>query len=214
MKILFVADEVSPFYYDYYAPGKLDDIDLIISCGDLKPEYLSFLVTLAHAPLYYVHGNHDGRYAQTPPEGCESIDGKIIEYNGLRIMGLGGSRVYSKGPHQYSEKKMRRRIFRMRLPLWCYDGVDLIVTHAPVRGYGDAEDRAHLGFSSFLDLLDKYAPKYLVHGHVHARYEPGLKRERQYKNTRIINACERYILEIDDSLIVPHRKYLKFLLNH
>ena len=60
MKILVIADEESRSLWDYYTPDKLKDIDLILSCGDLKPEYLSFLVTMAHCPLLYIHGNHDG----------------------------------------------------------------------------------------------------------------------------------------------------------
>ena len=40
MKILAVSDEVSKQYYDYYTPGMLDGVDLILSCGDLSREYL------------------------------------------------------------------------------------------------------------------------------------------------------------------------------
>ena len=57
MKILFISDEESKYYWDYYSPDKLEDIDLIISCGDLAPQYLSFLVTLSHVPVLYIHGN-------------------------------------------------------------------------------------------------------------------------------------------------------------
>ena len=54
MKILFISDEESKYYWDYYSPDKLEDIDLIISCGDLAPQYLSFLVTLSHVPVLYI----------------------------------------------------------------------------------------------------------------------------------------------------------------
>lgn len=67
MKILFVSDEESKSLWDYFEPDKVKGIDLIISCGDLKPEYLSFLVTMCPVPLYYVHGNHDGKYERKPP---------------------------------------------------------------------------------------------------------------------------------------------------
>ena len=59
MKILTVADEECPFLWDYYTPGKLSKYELILSSGDLKAEYLSFLVTMARCPVLYVHGNHD-----------------------------------------------------------------------------------------------------------------------------------------------------------
>ena len=42
MKILIVSDEECPALWDYYVPGRLSGYDLIISCGDLKAEYLMF----------------------------------------------------------------------------------------------------------------------------------------------------------------------------
>lgn len=47
MKILIISDEECPALWDYYTPGRLKEYDLIISCGDLKAKYLSFLVTMA-----------------------------------------------------------------------------------------------------------------------------------------------------------------------
>ena len=46
MKILIVSDEECPALWDYYVPGRLSGYDLILSCGDLKAEYLMFLVTM------------------------------------------------------------------------------------------------------------------------------------------------------------------------
>lgn len=198
MKLLLVSDEESAFLWDYFQPGTLDGIDLILSCGDLKADYLSFLVTMGRAPLLYVHGNHDLNYVNHPPEGCDCIDGDLVTVNGLRIMGLGGSLMYSGGPHQYTERQMERRIWRMKLKLMRAGGVDIILTHAPARGYGDQEDPAHRGFEAFFPLLDKYRPQYLIHGHVHKRYSSKMERVLHYGDTTIINASGRYVLEIPD----------------
>lgn len=198
MKILLVSDEEDRFLWDYYTPGRLKGIDLILSAGDLKAEYLSFLVTMANRPLLYVHGNHDGGYAQRPPEGCQCIDGKLVTVGGLRILGLGGSALYNGGPHQYTEKQMRRRIHRLRLKLALAGGVDIVLTHAPVRGFGDEDNMTHRGFEAFLPLLDQYQPRYLVHGHIHQRYGANRPRCYQYNETTIVNATGRYILEFPD----------------
>ena len=198
MKILVVSDEECPALWDYYKPGRLDGIDLIISCGDLKASYLSFLVSMAHCPVVYVHGNHDTSYEQNPPEGCDCIDDKLIRFNGLRIRGLGGCRWYHPGPFQITEKQMRRRIRKLRFPLWRSGGVDIVVTHAPPRGVGDADDNAHIGFASLLELVDKYRPEYLLHGHVHMNYNSGNRRINSRGATTVINCTERYILEIPD----------------
>ena len=198
MKILTISDEECPALWDYYIPGRLDGYDLIIACGDLNAKYLSFLVTMAKVPVLYVHGNHDVNYDIVPPEGCDCIDDHVVVYNGVRIMGLGGCLRYHRGPHQYTELEMRRRIRRLWWPLWRLKGVDIVVTHAAPEGLGDAEDRAHWGFAAFRDLLDKYKPAYLIHGHVHANYGHNIPREIDHNGTKIINACERYVIEIPD----------------
>lgn len=198
MKLLLISDEESSYLWDYYKPGMLSDIDLILSCGDLKAEYLSFLVTMGRAPLLYVHGNHDALYTSHPPEGCDCIEDRLVTVGGLRILGLGGSQMYSGGPNQYTERQMERRIQRLQFKLAKSRGVDIVLTHAPVRGYGDEDNITHRGFEAFIPLLDKYSPKYLIHGHVHMRYSSDQKRQRQYNNTVLINACGRYTLEIPE----------------
>ena len=201
MKILLVSDKESAYYWDYYQPGRLDGIDLILSCGDLKSNYLSFLVTMGRARLLYVHGNHDQTYDLHPPEGCDCIEDKLVTVGGLRILGLGGSPLYSGGPHQYTEEQMARRIRRLQFQLWKSGGVDLVLAHSPMRGYGDGEDYAHRGFECLLSLLDRYKPMYMVHGHVHMSYGADLPRVHQRGETTIINAYERYILDIPDGLL-------------
>ena len=198
MKILFLSDEECPALWDYYVPGRLADYQLIISCGDLKASYLSFLVTMARCPVLYVHGNHDTRYGSTPPEGCDCIDGRVVEYNGVRIMGLGGCLKYHPGEHQYTDRQMRGRILKMRWPIRKAGGVDILVTHAPAEGLGDSEDVAHWGFPALRAFLDKYRPSYHVHGHVHMTYGQGIPRLQTYNGTTIINAYERYALELPD----------------
>lgn len=201
MKILTLSDEVSKYLYDYYTPGKLADYDLIISCGDLKARYLSFLVTMARVPLLYVHGNHDTGYEKNPPEGCDCIEDKLIVYKGLRILGLGGSPVYNGGVHQYTERQMRWRIFKLKWKIRKHGGVDIVVSHAPLAGVGDGDDFAHRGFHEFLNFIDSYHPKYWLHGHVHLNYGPDKTRVREYGGTKVINTCERYVLEIPDEEI-------------
>lgn len=197
MKILLVSDEESKYLWDFYRPGKLDGIDLIISCGDLAPEYLSFLVTMSTAPVLYVHGNHDGKYEKKPPEGCECIEDRIVKVGGLRILGLGGSQRYSDGPHQYTEEEMASRIRKLRWKLRLMGGVDLVITHAPVRGLGDSNTHVHRGFEAFLKLLDDYKPRYWAYGHVHMNYGMSIPRLIQHGETTLINACERYLLDVE-----------------
>ena len=203
MKILVLSDEECPALWDYYVPGRLAEYQLIISCGDLKASYLSFLVTMARCPVLYVPGNHDTRYDQEPPEGCDNIDGKVVEFNGLRIAGLGGCRKYHDGPNQYTDREMRGRIRKLFWPLYKAGGVDILVTHAPAEGLGDSEDRAHLGFAALREFLNKYTPGYHFHGHVHMNYGTGNQRVITYNSTTIVNAYERYVISIPDRPVRP-----------
>lgn len=206
MKILTVSDEACPALWDYYVPGRLEEYDLIISCGDLKSAYLSFLVTMAKCPVLYVHGNHDSFYRRNPPEGCDCIEDAIVEFNGLRIMGLGGCRWYHPGEYQITEKQMRSRIRKLRWKLKRLGGVDIVVTHAPPEGLGDAPDPAHQGFAALRELLDRYHPRFLLHGHVHMSYGHDIPREIEYAGTRVVNCTERYVLDIEDAPYPPEKK--------
>ncbi len=194
MKILVLSDQEDPYLWDYYQPGRLDEYDLILSAGDLKSSYLSFLVTMCRVPVLYIHGNHDVNYEKLPPEGCDCIEDTLYTYRGVRILGLGGSARYNQNPHQYTEAQMRWRIWRASWQIRRVGGVDIVLTHTPPHGYGDMDDYAHRGFECFLPLLDRWHPKYLVHGHVHMNY--GAQRLHHYGDTEIVNACQKYVIEL------------------
>lgn len=175
-------------------------MDLIISCGDLKASYLTFFATFSHAPLLYVKGNHDGHYEDRPPEGCVCIEDDIFVFRGVRILGLGGSMEYIPGAdNQYTERGMERRIKKLWWKLKKNKGFDILVSHAPAYQINDMQDLPHRGFACFKDLMDKYMPKYFIHGHVHANYGGGFKREDTYGETRIVNAYEYYIFDYPEN---------------
>ena len=210
MKILAVSDEECAALWDYYVPGRLKEYDLILSCGDLKADYLSFLVTMGRCPVLYVHGNHDTGYDRYPPEGCDCIDDSIVVYNGIRILGLGGCLRYHPGEYQYTDDQMRQRIRRLRRKLKRLGGVDIVVTHAPPKGVGDRDDPAHWGFEAFRELMEEFKPAYLLHGHVHLSYGADNTRLRQWGDTQVINVSERYVLELEDRP-VPMKEYGQIL---
>ncbi len=196
MKILLIADEESKIYWDFFKKEQFEGIDLIISCGDLKPEYLSFLATMTAVPVLYVRGNHDDKYEKYPPEGCVCIEDRIYNFNGIRILGLGGSYRYKPGINQYTEGQMTRRVNKMFLKIKRNRGFDILVTHSPAKGLHDGEDMCHRGFQIFNRLIEKYHPKYFVHGHVHMNYGRQFPREDYIGDTCVVNAFERYVIEI------------------
>jgi Icc-related predicted phosphoesterase len=198
MRILAIADEESKYLWDYFEKKKFEGIDLIISCGDLDPRYLSFLVTLTSIPVLYVHGNHDGIYKKTPPEGCICIEDKIYVHNGVRILGLGGSMRYNSGNYQYTEWEMKHRVAKLWFQIFRRRGFDILVTHAPAYQLNDGRDLPHQGFQVFRTLMEKFRPKYFLHGHVHLTYGRNHKRYDKYEDTHVINAFERCVFEFED----------------
>ena len=196
MKIMALSDQECPMLWDYLDRRRLEGVDLILSCGDLDPKYLSFVATFAHAPVLYVHGNHDDRYASVPPEGCICVEDQIYTWKGVRILGLGGSVRYKQnGAHQYTQRQMDWRALRRRLELFRKGGFDILLTHAPALGLNDGDDLAHMGFDTFNTLMDLYKPRYFVHGHVHMNYGSQYPRLSSYGDTQVINAFESYTFE-------------------
>ena len=198
MKIMVLADVADKALWDYLDRRLLEGIDLILSAGDLPAEYLSFLTCFTNAPILYVHGNHDKGYDRKPPEGCTCVDDDICVVNGVRVLGLGGSMRYRPNePYMHTERQVARRARKLWWKLRRNKGFDILLAHAPAKGIGDLEDLPHQGFETFLTLMDRWRPRYLVYGHVHQEYGAlGFQRERQYGETVCVNAYKRYIIEI------------------
>ena len=112
-------------------------------------------------------------------------------------MGLGGSMRYRPGDHQYTDAEMDKRVKKLRWKLLRYGGVDILLTHAPAFEINDGRDLPHQGFRIFVKLIEKYKPKFFIHGHVHMTYGRTHKRYDKYKETHIINAYERCVFEYE-----------------
>lgn len=216
-RILALADEVEG---TLSSPSRLERLapDVILSCGDLPFDYLEYVLTVTGAPLVYVPGNHDPDLSPSAPDplhllgsfreqfrdppgppGGLNADDRIVEAAGLRVAGLGGSMRYREGPHQYTERAMRRRARRLvRRAGWRRlrdeGGVEVLLTHAPPRGLGDEEDLPHRGFEVFHRLARRLRPRLLVHGHIHPH---GVERpDRRIGETLVVNAVPHRMLEV------------------
>jgi Icc-related predicted phosphoesterase len=197
IKVLSVSDVVDSMLHRLAGKDPFTDINVIISCGDLPPEYLSRLVNAFSAPLYYVSGNHDIRYKDKLPQGGFNLHGRLEKIGGIRFLGLEGSHWYNGGPFQYTEPQMRAVVRRLRPTLWWRGGVDVVVTHAPPLHIHDAEDPCHRGFECFRWLITKYQPQYFIHGHIHRHFSDPSEREAVVEATKVVNTYGYNILEIE-----------------
>ncbi len=199
MKLLVVSDVESKFIWDHFDREYFRDVGLIISCGDLSANYLSFLVTMLPCPLLYVPGNHDKRYAVAPPLGCSDIDGKLIVWHGLRILGLGGCKTPRGLLHEYTDRQMWGKVRRLEGAVRRAGGIDILVTHAPALGLGDEPNSFHEGFDAFRWLDETWQPTYHLYGHVHLSGSPVDRRAFiQYGPTTLVNATGYKLLDVPE----------------
>jgi uncharacterized protein len=201
VKILCVSDTVMPQMESAVnLRRQYGDVELLVSCGDMPSVYLEFITSVLNVPLFYIRGNHDERYKDTPPGG-EDLHGRLVEYKGLTFYGLEGCIRYNDSPIQYTEGEMSRMVLgaglRLRYRRMRFGaGVDFFVTHSPPRGIHDAEDLPHRGFASFLKFLDWYRPRYMLHGHVHT-YDRRTTTRTHHLDTMIININPVTVLDVE-----------------
>jgi Icc-related predicted phosphoesterase len=208
LKVLAVCDEVDSRLYNGNGRGVRlgTSPDLIISCGDLPPYYLDYLVSKLDVPLYAIHGNHD---TAPPLEGSDGfarcgahwIGGQGVRTpNGLLLAGFDGSLRYNSGAYQSSQTEMHGAVRTLapwlmlnRLRFGRY--LDVLVTHAPPRGIHDQPDRCHTGFDAFNWLIRTFKPRYHLHGHVHL-YDRRTKTVTRVGSTDVINVYPSRELEL------------------
>ncbi len=190
-------------YYDYiatmlhkdvcwvYGNHNLDDWDRMMGKGSEQFKDLSSI-------------SSGDKMQMLPRFGGMFADGKVIydKAHDLIIVGLGGSMLYNFGKSQYSESQMARRIFWLKAKLFAMKRrygryCDILLTHAPPRGIGDCVDLCHRGFDCYLDFMDKYQPKYLLHGHVHLD-DINAPRISVYNKTTVINIYKNFIIDDPD----------------
>ncbi len=208
MQVLTVSDEVVPAVYSLSVKQRFSAVQLVLGCGDLPIYYLEFLVTMLGVPCMYVRGNHDGPEETsdgqllTEPRGCICLEGRTVAQQGLLLAGLGGSLRYKQsGQNQYTESEMATRIWQLtprllfnRLRHGRY--LDILITHSPPLHIHNGPDYPHRGFAAFLRFMERFEPRYLIHGHIHLSYGFGTVTQTQYQKTQVINTAGYRLLDI------------------
>jgi Icc-related predicted phosphoesterase len=135
VRVLAVSDMEERTLSEHFNKSrwKNEKIELIVSCGDLKPSYLDYLVSVFDVPCFYVRGNHDTTYNERNVGACLNLDRHVESFRGVKFFGLEGSRWYNGGPAQYTEREMWWRVFWARLTLMQSGGADVYVAHNPPR---------------------------------------------------------------------------------
>lgn len=206
MKILAVSDDVVSMLYSPKIVSRFGDVDLVLACGDLPYSYMEFIASMLNVPCLYVHGNHDcDEHTECgivlkKPGGWVNVDGRTERVRGIIVGGLQGSMRYRpNAPYQYTESEMRLkaglmtpRLVMNRLTRGRY--LDILITHAPPLDIHDGKDAAHRGFKAYVDMMERFSPRYLLHGHQHTYYGRD-DRHTQYLDTEVVNVHPYHLLE-------------------
>lgn len=226
MKILCVSDQIDPLVYSNSVKERFSDIDCVLCAGDLPLEYIEFIVSSLNVPTYFVFGNHNlnefhhyhkvaidsaGVYGYSSDyygPGAVYVGFKTISIpttnkkNPLLLAGISGSIRYNKGLAQYTNFEMNLKLFKL-IPKLIFNKIrygrylDIFLTHSPPRHIHDKEDPCHKGFTGFRWFLEKFKPRYMLHGHIHL-YDLQTSRSTNYCDTQIINVFSHYVLEIPE----------------
>lgn len=217
MQVLTISDEIVPAIYSLNVKQRFQDVQFVLSCGDLPFYYLEFVVTMLGVPVFYIYGNHDGGEMQQDghmlqeARGATCLEGRTVMHRDLIIGGLGGSIRYKQdGQHQYTEAQMMRRIWQMmpqllinKLRYGRY--LDVLITHAPPFGIHNGPDFPHRGFHAFLWFMERFQPSYLIHGHIHLSYGFNSGVISQHGPTCVINTAGHRLMDLTD-LAAQRRK--------
>jgi len=219
LNLLAVADHVDPLVYSQNIKNRFGGIDVVLGAGDLEIPYYEYIISTLNKPLYFVFGNHNLKnfsFFRPSPDshltlewsmpgrggfGSVCVDGRIVRDRKLDLIiaGLGGSRRYNRGEHQFTEFQMVLRILRL-IPrmaihrLFRGRWLDILLTHAAPAGIHDRNDPCHRGFRTFLWFMKHFKPRYLVHGHVHL-YDINAPRATRYGETSILNAYDHIVID-------------------
>ena len=176
MRILVIADRAprSPIT-DILAR---EQIDLIVTLGDLEHGMLRQLEDVTTIPKIGVYGNHcSGTYME--PLGIRNMHLATWEFGGLRFGGFQGCVRYKLNPYAIMCTQEEASALLADFP-----SVDVMLTHCPPYGVNDEPgDPTHEGFRGLRDYVLRARPRYLLHGHTYPTEDTIV---RQLGDTEII----------------------------
>lgn len=155
MTIVVISDDDS-------AIGALrcDQVDLLISCGDLADGAIERAVRhYRPKQTFAVRGNHD---PDAPfPAGFHDLHLELRKWEGLRLGGFEGSWRYKPRGHHMFEQSEASMLMRH------FPAVDIFVAHNSPAGIHERDQEVHQGFEGFRDYIDRAQPRLFIHGHQH-----------------------------------------------
>lgn len=170
------------------------DGDILIHCGDLTyrgtvnsiAEELNWFTSLPHKYKIYIAGNHDfsfqdyWRKHKILEEFSELIylEDSGCEINGIKFWGSPVQPFFFNWAFQKHRGDALRKHWE-QIP----EGIDVLITHGPPKGFGDINHRdERFGDEDLLNRVLVVKPKYHVYGHAHHGYGRYENADTQFLN--------------------------------
>lgn len=178
-------------YYSWQEFLKIDKslFNIIITLGDVDIMFLKSLKkNFADKRVVGIHGNHD-YLGDLEHFGIENIHGKTVKIDDIKISGLEGCLNYKNHPLLHTDEEIVDVISKLDT------NSDIIISHNSPLGVHDGENITHRGYLGLREYIEKYQPKYCVHGHQH------INETTKVDNTTIISVYGGTILDLENGEI-------------
>lgn len=197
IRLLAVSDQIDRALEDERSRRAVGPIDLIVGCGDLDCDHLSFLADGFNAPLVYVLGNHDSdaRWEACRAYCPDAIRSTSVHHEaGLSIAGL--TWPGQRGPQaRRSERGAWNQALRLAVRRFGRPEPVIVLSHVPPRGAGDMPGgEYHRGFRGYSWLMRRLRPPLWLHGHT--PLAAATEWHIQRGSTTIVNATGAVVIEI------------------
>jgi len=168
LNIVTLCDEIPDEKVQYAEP-----IDLIFCLGDIEDYWLSQRITELKPAfgVLGIKGNHDSAGSLIHSRADISFQQQTIDLRGksLTFFGIPGSWKYKPFGHWlYTQEEMQEKLTSI-------PRVDFVLSHNSPANIGHERrgetmpDGVHQGFQALTDYIASHQPKFLFHGHQHAR---------------------------------------------
>ncbi len=155
--VLVVADYENPHFTEKFQKR----VDFVLSCGDVEFAILEEIYGRFNKPIFAVKGNHDTR--KPFPPFVQDIHLRMVQHRNWLIGGFAGVPAFKEaGTFEWDDLAATDKLGK-------FPCVDIFICHAPLLKITDKDDYAHTGSEALRRYAEEKQPKYIYHGHVHAK---------------------------------------------
>lgn len=171
MKLAVLSDVHSLLRYvnDLHRACAAENVDAMIVCGDLTNgsgrrefQVVADALRPEHLPGFFVIGNCDQVDVDVEVDGWTNLHGRVIDFNGWLLAGMGGA------PVEFDDPDFSERLQAIRETSAANSDRLIFVSHQPAFGTeADLRNGCHCGSKILRAFMDEVQPAYCFSGHIH-----------------------------------------------